>query len=59
MARTVKDGVDVERLTNDREKNPVGKAVREDAPNFPFAMNNSKQFRVISGAMDRVQYLVD
>src|SRR5437870_6306982 len=42
MSRAVKHGVDVERLVNNREEDPVGKAIGENSANVSLAIDHTK-----------------
>ena len=42
MSCTVKNGVDVERFANNREEDPVGKAIDENSANVSLAMDDAK-----------------
>ena len=40
--RTVKDRVNIERVADHREEDPVGKTICEHASNFSVAMDDAK-----------------
>jgi hypothetical protein len=59
MTRAVEDSVNVESFASDREEDTIWKAICENAPDVTVATNDAKQFRIISGSIERSQYLID
>jgi hypothetical protein len=59
VACSVKNCMNVERLANHREKDPIRETLRENAPHIALATDDAKQFRILLRTMRRREYLVD